>query len=50
MHFYVTFAEIQKALKKESNCISKEENAYQSCITTVYLSNTLKPTVFLNPK
>jgi hypothetical protein len=30
--------------KKEINCISKEENAYQACIMIIYLSNILKPT------
>jgi hypothetical protein len=37
--------------KKEFNCVFlKEENAYQACIMNIYLSNILKPTVFLSPK
>jgi hypothetical protein len=39
MHFYVTFAEIQKALKKKVTGISKEENASQACIMTIYVSS-----------
>ena len=52
MDFYVTFTEIQEPWKeKKINVyISKEENAHQACITTIYLSNILKLTVFLNPK